>query len=53
MSKIKTICAWCKTLIQDGDTHLLLGEERISHGICKKCLKKLESDDEPPNLDPP
>ena len=35
--KIKTICAWCDTLIHDGKMPVLFGIPRVSHGMCKKC----------------
>ena len=50
MKKLKTVCAWCDILIQDGYTHLLFGEERVSHGICKKCIKKLREKDKKENI---
>ena len=37
-NKIKTICAWCKKLIQDGDTPEMFGIKRISHGMCPECF---------------
>jgi len=34
---IKTICAWCNTLIKDGIEPILFGKKRVSHGLCKDC----------------
>ena len=41
---IKTICAWCKVLIKDGPTPILLGEPTQSHGICTKCKEDFFND---------
>lgn len=50
--KIKTICAWCEKLISDGETPMLLGKPRVSHGICKQCIKQIDKiDTETLNLD--
>ena len=35
---MKTICAWCQEIIRDDKGDL------ISHGICKKCRSKIESE---------
>jgi len=32
--KIKTICAWCRELIQDGE----LIDGNPSHGVCRECF---------------
>ena len=40
--KLKTICAWCGNLIQDGKTIEILGKPRISHGMCKKCYNNID-----------
>lgn len=31
---MKVICAWCKTVIKEGD------DEKVSHGICPECRVK-------------
>ena len=36
-SKPTVICAWCKTTISEGD-------QRISHGICKACVRQEEGE---------
>ena len=41
--KLRTICAWCKTLIHDGDTTMLFGIERVSHGMCLDCYNNWEN----------
>tara|TARA_Y100000310_G_scaffold280848_1_gene300881 strand:+ start:165 stop:323 length:159 start_codon:yes stop_codon:yes gene_type:complete len=42
--KLKIICAWCNKLIQDGCTSLLMGKERVSHGICEECSDKMSEE---------
>ena len=34
-TKMKVVCAWCKTVLEDGPG-------LISHGICKPCAKALD-----------
>jgi len=43
---MKTICAWCGTVLgDDPDLHVTLGElELVSHGICDPCAEQVESD---------
>lgn len=33
---MKTICAWCKIVLEDGPD-----SEAVSHGICEACKEKL------------
>ena len=40
---IKTVCAWCKKVIRDGDTD---EDGHVSHGICEECAEKLEEDED-------
>ena len=40
--KLRMICAWCKTLIQEGQTPIILGKKRISHGMCQTCYDNWE-----------
>jgi hypothetical protein len=35
---VKTVCAWCKTIITEG----VLVNGNVSHGICVACAKKQE-----------
>jgi len=44
MNQLKTICAWCKTIIKDGKMVDMLGKEYCSHGICKQCSKNLHDE---------
>jgi hypothetical protein len=34
LTEWRVICAWCQTILQDGDGP-------TSHGICKKCAERL------------
>lgn len=34
MSELRTICAWCKAVIRDG-------ESPVSHGICQPCSDRM------------
>lgn len=38
-NQIKTICAWCDTLLVDGCT-----DKGISHGICSPCKDRMMND---------
>ncbi len=40
MVKIKTKCAWCEDIIQDGP---LTKEGLMSHGICQRCADVVTS----------
>lgn len=35
-ASIKTVCAWCQTIVQDGPED----EGEVSHGICTSCAKE-------------
>ena len=39
MSKMRIVCAWCKTIMQEGIA-TVKGGELTSHGICQKCLSE-------------
>ena len=34
LAKVRTVCAWCRTLINDGPLGV---EGQVSHGICSSC----------------
>jgi hypothetical protein len=36
-SLMRRICAWCNRVLFDG----VRGNKNITHGICKKCMKKM------------
>lgn len=39
---MRYMCSWCQTFFADTK----IGDERISHGICKACLKKYFGEEE-------
>jgi len=39
--KFKRVCAWCKTVMDEGDP-----EAPVSHSICPECDKKLIEEEE-------
>ena len=34
----RRICAWCGIVLDEGDGP----DDRVSHGICEECAKKIE-----------
>lgn len=42
MSRLKTICAWCKKVISEVESE----KDLISHGICEACAEKVEKEEE-------
>lgn len=40
--KLRTICAWCSKLIQEGKYLTLFGKKRVSHGMCRQCFDNMD-----------